>query len=207
MKRIWKFVIPLIFLFLIWIFTAPFLATNLIIEKPLEKADAIFVLSGSGTYIERTNKAAELYKNGVAPKIILTNDGEFGSWSNKEQKNLAFVEMAQKNLLRNGVPVENIEVLQPEVSGTIWEAIAFTEKAKTADLKKVLLVTSAYHSSRALKTFEKVSAEKNVEIELGIVSPPTGIQSPNPRFWWLKPKGWQMVAGEYLKSAVYWLFY
>lgn len=207
MKRISKFVIPLIFLFLIWIFTAPYLATNLIIEKPLKRADAIFVLSGSGTYIERTNKAAELYKNGVAPKIILTNDGEFGSWSNKEQKNPAFVEMAQKNLIRNGVPAENIEILQPEVSGTIWEAKVFAERLENNDLKKVLLVTSAYHSSRTLKTFEKVSVEKNLEIELGIVSPPTGIQSPNPRFWWLKPKGWQMVAGEYLKSAVYWLFY
>lgn len=207
MKRILKFVIPLIFLFLIWIFTAPYLATSLIIEKPLNQSDAIFVLSGSGTYIERTNKAAELYKNGVAPKIILTNDGEFGSWSNKEQKNPAFVEMAQKNLIRNGVPAENIEILQPQVSGTIWEALVFADRAKNNDLKTVLLVTSAYHSRRTLKTFEKVSAEKNLGIELGIVSPPPGIQSPNPRFWWLKPKGWQMVAGEYLKSAVYWLFY
>lgn len=207
MKRILKFVIPFSIFFLIWTFLAPFLATNLIIEKTLERADAIFVLSGSGTYIERTNKAAELYKNGVAPKIILTNDGEFGSWSNKEQKNPAFVEMAQKNLIKNGVRAENIEILEPQVSGTIWEAKVFVERAENNDLKKVLLVTSAYHSSRTLKTFEKVLAENKVEIELGIVSPPTGIQTPNPQFWWLKPRGWQQVAGEYLKSAVYWLFY
>lgn len=207
MKRILKFGIPFILFIIAWVMIAPFLATNLIIEKPLERADAIFVLSGSGTYLERTKKAAELYQKGVAPKIILTNDGEFGSWSNAEQKNPAFVDLAQKNLLRNGVQAENIEVLEPQVSGTVWEAIAFADKAKKDNLKKVLIVTSAYHTSRSLRTFEKVLAENQVETEIGIVSPPTGIQSPNPRFWWLKPKGWQMVAGEYLKSAVYWLFY
>lgn len=207
MRRILKFGIPFIIFIIAWVVIAPFLATNLIIEKPLERADAIFVLSGSGTYLERTQKAAELYQNGVAPKIILTNDGEFGSWSKTEQKNPALVELAQKNLLRNGVRAENIEVLEPQVSGTVWEAIAFAEKAKKDDLKKVLIVTSAYHTSRSLRTFEKILAERQVATEIGIVSPPPGIQSPNPRFWWLKPKGWQMVAGEYLKSAVYWLFY
>lgn len=202
-----KFVVPLGFLFAIWILLAPFLATGLVIEKPLEKADAILVLGGSGTYLERTRKAAEAYQSGTAPKILLTNDGEFGAWSRTENKNPAFYELARNNLVKLGVPAENIEILEPDVTGTIYEARLLAVKARKDGLKKVLIVTSAYHTSRSLRTFEKVLADEKVETELGIVSPPTGIQTPNPRFWWLKPKGWQMVAGEYLKNAVYWLFY
>ncbi len=53
-------------LFVGWIFIAPFLAKNLIVEKPVEKADAIWVLSGSAAYIERNQEAAQAYKKGVA---------------------------------------------------------------------------------------------------------------------------------------------
>ena len=45
------------------------------------------------------------------------------------------------------------------------------------------------------------------EIEIGIVSPETGIQTPPPQIWWLTPKGWQFVAGEYVKSLAYWVYY
>ena len=46
-------------LFFLWVFLAWFAAENLIVEKPLEHADAILVLGGSSVYIERAQKAAE----------------------------------------------------------------------------------------------------------------------------------------------------
>ncbi len=194
-------------LFLVWIFLAPFLAKNLIVEKPLEKADAILVLGGSHTYLERTQKAAELYKKGTAAKIYLTDDGEQSGWSQIEQRNPWFVELARKSLIANGVAAENIEILQPQVSGTIYEARIAAEKAKSANLKSILVVTSAYHTRRALATFERTFAENNLSIELGISAVPTGIQTPSPRFWWLSAFGWQIVAGEYVKSLGYWVYY
>ena len=63
----------------------------------------------------------------------------------------------------------------------------------------------AYHSRRALWTFEKVFATEDVEI--GIESAPTGQQTPPPFYWWLTARGWQMVAGEYVKSLYYWVCY
>ena len=59
----------------------------LIVEKQVENPDAIFVLSGSFAYGERTNKAAELFHAGKAPKIILTNDGEQAGWEESLQRN------------------------------------------------------------------------------------------------------------------------
>jgi uncharacterized SAM-binding protein YcdF (DUF218 family) len=205
--RITKISIVLLTLLLIWILFAPFLAERLIVEKSLEKADAILILGGSATYLERTQKATELYKNGVAPKIFLTDDGERGSWNAKEQKNPKFAELAQKRLIEQGISPENIEILQPEVSGTIDEAQVLANKARENNLKNVIIVTSAYHTRRALWTFERKFEQENLSVNFGIFAPPAGIQTPPPQIWWLSPRGWQFVAGEYLKSLYYSVFY
>lgn len=205
--KLLKFLIVLFALFILWVFTAPFLAGLLIVAKPLERADAILVLSGSQVYLERTHKAAELYKSGVSNKIFLTDDGELGGWSSLEQRNPKFVDNAKSELIFKGVPAEHIEILNGEVSGTIYEAQVLAESAEKRNLKAVLLVTSAYHTRRVISTFEQIIEEKNVRLNLGIVSAETGIQTPAPETWWLSPKGWQMVGGEYLKLLGYWMFY
>lgn len=207
MTRTTRIFVFLLASFLIWVLIAPFLAERLIVEKTVEKADAILVLGGSATYKERTQKAAELYKSGIATKIFLTDDGTRGSWNVKEQRNPKFVEMAQKRLTENGVPPENIEILEPEVSGTIDEAKILANKAREGNLKNVLIVTSAYHTRRALWTFEREFVKEKLTANFGILSPQTGIQTPLPQTWWLSPKGWQFVAGEYLKSFYYSVFY
>ena len=194
-------------LFLAWIFAAPLLAEHLIVEKPLSHPDAALVLSGSSTYVERTQKAAELYKTGVAPKIFLTDDGERGGWSVAEKRNLPFVELARRRLISGGVPAENIEILKPPVSGTIDEARALFGRSPAEKPQKVLLVTSAYHTRRALWTFEKYFKENGAEIEFGIAAAPAGEQTPTPDYWWLSRRGWDLVAGEYLKFLVYWAYY
>ena len=205
MSRRVKVVLIMLIAAVVWVVCAPLLATRLIVEKPMEKADAILVLGGSATYIERTQKAAELYKMGSAPRVFLTDDGERAGWSKTEQRNPHYFELAKRSLTSHGVPEDAIGVLPGEVTGTDWEARALSLEIETSGLKSVLLVTSAYHSRRALWTFERFLAGKNVTI--GIEHPPTGEQTPGPRFWWLSSRGWQMVAGEYVKSAVYWLYY
>lgn len=202
-----KVLLILALLILIWFFVAPFLAENLIVEKPVEKADIIFVLGGSATYLERTDKAAELFKNGVTKKILLTDDGTRGGWSQTEQRNMPFVELARRNLVAQGVPAENIEILKPETTGTIYEAKALTQLSKKENLRTILLVTSAYHTRRALRTFESEFAKENLPAEMGIVSAQTGRQTPPPSVWWLSVFGWQSVAGEYVKSVYYWIYY
>ncbi len=205
--RGFKFFFILSALLLLWILLAPFLAERLIIEKKLERADAILILGGSATYVERTQKAAEIYKTGIAAKVFLTDDGERGSWNSKEQRNPKFVELAQKKLIEQGVPIENIEILQPEVSGTIYEAQVLATKAREVNLKSLIIVTSAYHTRRALWTFERKFEQENLFVNIGITAPQTGIQTPSPQIWWLSLRGWQFVAGEYLKSLYYSVFY
>ena len=203
MNRRFKVLVILLLVFLAWILFAWFLAERLIVEKPLDQADAILVLGGSKVYLERTNKAAELYKKGVAPKILLTDDGGRGGWSSVEQRNPPYVDLAKRELLAQGVPVENIEILQPQVSGTISEAQNLRKKIEETNWKRILIVTSAYHTRRSLWTFQTVLAENKIEI--GIQPAPVGQQTPMPFVWWLSPFGWNLVAGEYVKSAYYWM--
>lgn len=205
MKRRLKFGITFVVIGVGWVLLAPSLANYLIVEKPLEHADAIIVLSGSSVYKERTRKAAQLYKQGVASQIIITDDGEHAGWLSNEQTNPAFVELEQRELIANGVMPDAITVLPGLVSGTDQEAKAFENEITARPVNSVLIVTSAYHTRRAIRIFEKILAGKNVEI--GIVHAPPGEQTPNPNYWWIKPRGWQMVAGEYVKSAVYWAYY
>lgn len=204
-SRAFKFLATFLLWLTAWIFFAPFLAENLIVEKPLEHADVILILAGSSVYQERARKAAEIYKQGVAPKIVLTDDGEKGGWSKIEQRNPPFVELARSVLIAEGVPAEAIEIIKPNDSGTIHEARITIEKARRENWKTILLVTSAYHTRRALWAFEKVSENENTQF--GIVAAPAGVQTPMPDYWWFSPHGWSLVAGEYVKSFYYRLCY
>ena len=126
----------------------------LIVNAPLEHADAIVVLSGSSTLAERTQHAAHLYSQNRAPRILLTTDNQQGGWSSAEQRNPYFHEIAIKELTRLGVPSQNVEVVRPPVASTWDEAQLISEYAKTHNLGSILIVTSGYHSKRALWSFE-----------------------------------------------------
>jgi uncharacterized SAM-binding protein YcdF (DUF218 family) len=205
MRRTVKAGLIVAILFVAWVVTAPLLASYLIVEKPLEHADAIIVLSGSAVYKERTQRAAELYRLGVAPRIFITNDGERAGWSVSEQTNQRFVELEQRELIAHGVLPDAITVLPGEVAGTDQEAKVLGAELDARPIKSLLIITSAYHTRRALRTFERILAGKDIEI--GIAHPLTGERTPRPTTWWLSLRGWQMVAGEYVKAVVYDLYY
>ncbi len=181
----------------------------LIVSDPVQPAgahaDAILVLSGSSTLIERTHHAAQLYSENRSGKILLTNDNRQGSWSSAEQRNPYFYERAVSELLKSGIPSQNIEVLSPPVSSTWDEAVVLKRYSESHQLQTVLIVTSGYHSRRARWTFNEVFGSGNIRVSLDPVG--TGIQTPSPATWWLYLNGWRMVPGEYLKLLYYFVQY
>jgi uncharacterized SAM-binding protein YcdF (DUF218 family) len=191
-------------LFAIWWLLAWAGARWLVVEAPLARADAIVVLAGSSTYFERAQKAAALFKEGRSPRIILTNDNRQGGWSSVEQRNPFFYERTTSELTRAGVPQSAIEVIPQPVYSTRDEAVLLRRYSDTRGLRSLIVVTSAYHSRRALRTFRTVFATSSVQI--GLEHPPTGLQTPRPATWWLHLRGWLMVPNEYLKMVYYWAF-
>lgn len=200
-NRIWRrSAVAILLLCLCWLI-AWFAARALIVSAPLEHADVIVVLSGSSAFVERTQLAAQLYGAGQAEKIILTNDNRQGGWLSVEQRNPYFYERARWELQRQGVPASQIEVIGPPVDGTWDEALALRNFAAASRIRSVLIVTSAYHSRRALWTFRHVLADSGVTIGLMACAP--GGETPRPGAWWLHLRGWRMVPAEYLKMIYY----
>jgi uncharacterized SAM-binding protein YcdF (DUF218 family) len=203
--RVWRFVRVALVALAVWSLLAWVAARALIVSAELERADAIVILSGSGAYVERAERAALLLKEGRAPRIILTNDVMIGPWSQEEQRNPTFTERAAGELRSAGVPLESIEILPEPVGSTYDEAVLLREYAASHHLRSILVVTSSYHSRRALWTLRRVFEGSNVEVGMDAVAP--GQQVPRPAVWWLKPFGWQMVALEYLKIIYYFFRY
>lgn len=186
---------------LIWPFAAWAGAKFLITEAPLGRADAILVLGGSATYKERTHEAARLVFEGRSQRILITNDNQRGPWSTAEQRNLFFYERSLEELRNAGVPRENIDVLQTPVTGTYHEAEVIRDYARQHGLHSILIVTSAYHSRRALWVFSRVFRDTGIRI--GLINVRPGVESPPPATWWLSMQGWKLVPSEYGKMIYY----
>ena len=186
---------------LIWPFAAWAGAQALITEAPLDKADAILVLGGSATYKERTREATRLFFEGRSQRILITNDNHRGPWSSAEQRNLFFYERSLEELSNAGVPAENIDVVLKPVAGTYEEAEVIRDYAQQQGLHSILIVTSAYHSRRALWVFARVFRDTGIRI--GLISARPGVESPPPATWWLSVKGWKSVPTEYVKMIYY----
>jgi len=186
-----------------WPFLAFAAAKLLVVNNPLRHSDILVVLSGSAAYKERIQEAAAIYTQGRADRIVMTNDNQQGGWSQEKQRNPFFYERGLDEFARLGVPRERIEVLMPPVSSTYDEALEIKTFLVANQVKSAVIVTSPYHSRRAFWTFRRVCAGTNVE--LGIETVALGSDSPGPATWWLRPRGWLVVVGEYLKLVYYWL--
>ena len=206
MKKIARISVYFLLLLGAWLSLAWLAANFLIVEKPSAKADVIVVLSGAVTFHERVEKAAELYHRGVSKKIILTNDFQKTGWNAEQQRNIPYYELAESRLIELDVTKSDIEVLPEYVGGTVYEARLVKTVAEERNYESVLIVTSAYHSRRALWIFEKVFGPDS-RTKLGIESPPPGNETPSRLLWWLSSRGWIAVGGEYVKFIYYWTKY
>jgi len=142
-KRFFK--ITLVFLGLLlllavaaMVFPQPFLCVD---SGPV-KADVIVVLGG-GSH-ERPARAAELFKEYAAPRIIVSGWGD--------------CEINRRLLMEAGVPANAIEL--ENQSRTTGENARFTIKLlREEKLTRVIVVTSWYHSRRALACFRHYAPE------------------------------------------------
>lgn len=201
-KRVVKWLVLFI---IVWGILAWVAAQALIVNATLASADVIVVLSGSRAYLERTQKAAELFRQGRAPLVLLTNDHTRGGWSSVLQRNPYFVERATDELIKAGVPAEKIRIVPGLASSTRDEALILKDYALEQGLKSLLVVTSAYHSRRALRSLRQNFDGTGVTV--GLEPAPIGSRTPSSVFWWLQPEGWRTVGGEYVKLIYYWFRY
>ena len=136
----------------------------LIVEDPLEKADAIFVLGG--TRIERPLEAYDLYTEGWAPRIMLFRVVSDYGEVELMKRGFAFPleSDVQKDVLhRLGMPEGAVVVLSEEDS-TKEEALEVRTAALANGWKTIIVVTSKQHTRRARLVVSRRLAGTDVKL-------------------------------------------
>ncbi|WP_296227125.1 YdcF family protein [Ralstonia sp. UBA689] len=111
-------------------------------ESTPAHADVIVVLGGESG--QRVIGAAELYHAGVAPRVFVSGEGD--------------CLLIERRLVMAGVPAERIGH-ECESGSTMQNAQMTRETLAGQHVRSAVLVTSWYHTGRALKVFRKVWPE------------------------------------------------
>lgn len=129
----------------------------LVAEDPLEKAQAIVVLSGRMPL--RAMEAAKLYAAGYAPRVWLTRPAEPGAAL--EAIGIPYVGEDVYNsrvLIHEGVPADAIRVLQPSILNTADELAAVSAAIVEERDSRVIIVTSKVHTRRVRILWHRIAA-------------------------------------------------
>lgn len=114
----------------------------LTVRSPPEHADIIVVLGGDGP--PRADRAAELYRSGLASRLLVSGDGDCRDIAGQ--------------MVRSGVAPQAIEI-ECASRSTAENASFSAPLLRAAHIRKAILVTSWYHSRRAMETFESEMPE------------------------------------------------
>lgn len=175
----------------------PLPARSLVVADGLEPSDLILVLNGDPNH--RPARAAELFVRGLAPAVAIARSEDspmvtLGLWPNT-------TDMSTGVLRKLGVPDSRIiELKQPGgVSSTFDEARLFRSFAQTHSVRRVIVVTSEFHTRRALWIFRRVLRTTPVIVAMCPV-PDMKYSAAN---WWTREDGQIAVHDEYVKLGWY----
>ena len=173
------------------------IADYLIINDELQPADVIFLLSSDVN--TRPFRVAELYKQGLAPVIVIcraedTPVVELGLVPNDTDIAVGVME-------KLGVPPEKIIILTIPggVTSTFDEAAAFRQYAEGNQVRRIILVTSAFHTRRARWIVDKALSGLPITLETAAVP----YADYNQTTWWQNETGLITLNNEYIKLIFY----
>jgi len=125
-----------------------FAGEELLVEDALEKSDAIIMLSDDNFYADRATRAAELYRQNLAPMVVASGI--------RLRPYAGISELMTHDLIERGVPKEHIIPFPQDADNTREEADALKTMVQQKGWKRVIIVTSNYHTRRARLIFRKV---------------------------------------------------
>jgi uncharacterized SAM-binding protein YcdF (DUF218 family) len=116
-----------------------------IIDDPLDRADAIIVLSDDNFYADRATRAADLYRHNMAPVVVASG--------RRLRPYAGIAELMEHDLVERGVPKDKIVRVAHNAENTREEAQALVQQALEHKWRSVIVVTSNYHTRRARYIF------------------------------------------------------
>ena len=199
---LWSCGLVVLLSLLCFVFRSPLLtglANAWIVNDPLEKADAIVVLGG-GLDI-RPFAAARLYREGLAPKILLM-DVRLAPTTNlgitPPEKDLT-----RQVLLKQEVPDSDCITVGHGVATTYDESRAVRAWLAETGAKRVIIPTDLFHTRRVRWLFHKQLKGTGATVTVRAVAP-TEYTTTN---WWRHESGLISFQNEVLNRRTYHLKY
>jgi len=186
-KRAKKLLVAAVCLLLAYFLTPVLLnqpAHWLIREDQLARADVIVALGGDNR-CNREKRAAELYRQGWANKVVVS--GIQYAWG------IHTAEAGKRYVVSLGVAESDVLMIR-DTPNTRVEAMALEQLMRERGWRSAIIVTSAFHSRRAMYTVERAARD------LTFHSSPVAPEAPEwqPDRWWSRRGDMFITAREFV---------
>ena len=168
-----------------------FAGESLVVEDPPEKSDAIIILSDDNFYADRATRAAELFRQKLAPVVVASGV--------RLRPNAGIAELMTHDLIERGVPRENVLPFPQDADNTREEVQFLQKLVREKNWKSVIVVTSNYHSRRAKYIFGKILAD-SVTVRMAAARD----ADFDPQHWWEHRKSVKRFFHEIVGTVVSW---
>ena len=178
----------------------PFAGRFLARADPLQRADLIMVLGGAR--IERWLEAVDLYKEGWAPRLVLSPGLVSPLEIQLQARGVRYPregDLARDAILALGIPSEAVMVLPNGVDNTAAEAALLRKTYPPGAIHRVIVVTSSYHALRAGYAFRREFASTGIEI----IVRASRYDRAEPSRWWRHRQDIRFMMSELPKLAAY----
>ena len=164
----------------------------LVAREPLVPADVIVVLAGNSPY--RAQHAEALYRDGLAPHVIISNEP-----LSSHGVRTTWLELRAAGLVRLAIPDDAIVPIEAIADSTYDEALSSREIMQARGWHSAIVVTDPFHMRRALLTFRQAFEPADL---VALPSPADGSKYGVDN-WWQDRNATMRVAQEYLKLGYY----
>ena len=178
----------------------PRVGPYLVVDTVSGPADAVVVLAGTRT--ERWLEAVDLYKEKAAPRILLSSGYIEAAESRLRERGIRYpreVDLNREAMIQLGVPAQAIETFPNTVDNTAAEAAVARQIATSHGWRRLIVVTSKYHTRRTLFAFEREFDGTGVRIEVR----GTRHEQSRPDEWWKHRPDVRFVISEVIKLTLY----
>jgi len=160
-----------------------------VVDESPAAADAIVVLGDDNYDGDRATRAAELFKAGWAPRIVA---------SGRYLRPYASVaELEEHDLTDHGVPKTGVVRLEHRAQDTREEAMEIGQLASSRGWKRLIVVTSNYHTRRTRYICERSFPPGMI---LRVVAARDSEYDPNS--WWYHREGIKIFTHEFAGMGV-----
>jgi uncharacterized SAM-binding protein YcdF (DUF218 family) len=166
-----------------WRVLLSYLGNYLVYSEPLQPADLIVVLGGN-FFGQRVLQGADLEIRGYAPIALFSG----GYYQGRPEG-----EVAIEFLAGQGYPTRGLESFSHDAESTIEEATLLRPELARRRVKRVILVTSSFHSRRTAIVFHLFCPG------IQFISVPAPYPEYHANTWWMDSGSRRMFCSEWAK--------